>query len=459
MTIKLMIIAAFMAGGAVVSALQRQVWIDIGTELGLHAELGTVLIGENRLSGRLRDFEVAVFPHDKAMGIDVFPVDPGFTLGRDSAMARMIKPDIETGSASFDDQIRIEGDSNSALALLGKEARRLTLIVVDKGGTVANRRIRCTVPTLKHVADMLDPMLDLAKELRRPKPEEIPALLARRALEEPFTGVRLQAFRKLASSYYRSDELLETARALADTWEASLQLEACRVLLRERVSLHGGDEGRVEGARAADELMKLVAAGHVDTSVRRSALESVARSPFWEDHVPAMAELVREAGEEPPEVRRAAISGLTRARALEPLLKVEPGDDVGEAETLARSLGSLGDAAAQPRLLDFLGHPDDRVRLAAAEALGAVGDAGAVEALRNATPVGVLAKLTLRRAVNTAIARIQDRLGGSQGGEISLTTLSPLEGAVSPTSDARGRSVGGAAAGDDDELGGEVSLA
>ena len=429
----LLVVAMAVALFVAAASMSRERWQKAASRLGLEVQQD-FLFSSPRLRGQLRGFDVEVFQYDKAIGIDVHGVDPGFTIRRDSAIARMIRPDIETGDPEFDQRCRIEGDEDFVFAVLDYETRNAINLLVDRDDNkLSDRR-----------------MLDLAERLRRPTRAEVSKLLSKRAIEDPHQSVCLRAFRRLASGYYRSDELRETARALRDSQDISLQVEACRVLLRDPDT---------EGAEAARKLMGVVQR-HADPSLRRRALEAVAGSAFYrKDYVPAMAALLGQRDSKPsdkpreaaPELRPAALQGLVKARALDELLRVELSDDPDEAVDLARGLRQIGDVTAQPRLFELLRHSRDRVRAAAAEALGDVGDVRAVEELRKALDSRLVTKLTMGRAAESAIDQIKSRLGGSQAGEISLAKVEPLEGAVSP-SDAD------FAAREDDGTGGEVSL-
>lgn len=426
------------------SKMSSAPWKRVARFLGLEFHQ-SFLLASPRLRGTLRGFEVEVFQYDKAIGLDVRGVDPGFTLERDSILAQMISPDIETGDADFDGRTRIKGDVDRALALLDHETRQAVDRLVERDDDkIGSERIRKKVFDFQDIGPTLDAMLDLAEVLRCPTQEDLPRLLSRRALEDPSPGTRLRAFRRLASSFYRTDEVLQTARQLRDTESTPLRLEALTTLLREPAP---------EGADAAGELMNLVQQDP-DPTLRCAALGAVAGSAFRNDCVPAMAELLRLPGAasqaEPPQVRRAALAGLVKARALDELLRIELSEDRDEAMDLAEGLGKIGDSAAQPRLLLLLQHSSDRVRAGAARALGEVGDLRAVEELRKAVDSGWLAKLALGRAAESAIDQIQDRFGGSQAGEISLASVAPLDGAVSRTADTADADGGN---------GGEVSLA
>ncbi|MDA8016330.1 MAG: HEAT repeat domain-containing protein [Thermoanaerobaculia bacterium] len=433
----LLIGAAATAVAAAAQMFTKGKWKAVASDLGL--ELSSSFFSGQRIQGRLRDFGVEIRQTSDESGtgrivIEVDGVDPGFTLGRDNALIRMMKTDIQTGDQLFDQRTRIEGNEACALALLGHEARRLTDIVVSKSkGKLAERKLQASVAEVRKAPAVLARMLDLAHLLRRPLPDEIPGLLAERAQNDLSNGVRLHAFRLLASSFHRSSEVRSTATELLTSPNTELRLEACRALLR-------GEES--ERTLAAQELAQLALHRHLDSATRRVALESLSPEEFREIAVPTMAQLLEKVEDHPAEIRRVALDGLIRARATAELLAVEPSDDPAEAERLARGLGHLGDSAVQPRLLLLLNHPEDSVRTAAAQALGAVGDPGAVGALRKIASASSLFKSALARAAETAIQEIKSRAGGTQAGEISIATTAEVDGALSHA-DEVSRSEGG----------------
>lgn len=413
--------------GVVVSFIFRQIshgtWKSVGAEMGL--EFSNKWMGSRTLQGRLRGFGVQISEKSDGQAqrimAEVFGVNPGFTLGRDSAFQRMVKPDIETGDQVFDERTRIEGDEDRALAVLGDEARRLTEIVVTGAeGEVKDLSILSALSGIRHARSSLETMIDLAQTLRRPRDEDLPGLLAQRALEDSSRGVRLQAFRRLAWSYSSTDEARDTAETLLGAHGAGLRLEAARVLLQDRE----------RGEQASEVLQDLATRVHVDSSLRREAVETLSHSNYRHAAIPTMAALLDSSKREPPPVRRAALEALVQTRAEQELLAVQPAD-AAEAELLARGLGFL-DVSAQPRLVELLDHPEDRVRREVAVALGRVGDLGAVASLRKLAGTGSLFRSAVARAAESAISDIQNRSGGSQAGEISLVAVAPLQGAVSP---------------------------
>jgi HEAT repeat protein len=92
------------------------------------------------------------------------------------------------------------------------------------------------------------------------------------------------------------------------------------------------------------------------------------------------------------------------------------------------ALGVLGDARAEPHLIELLRHADEKVRMAAAAALGIVGGIQAVEPLLPLTKG--LFNGDLHAAARDAVRRIQSRLGDVEAGRLSVAAAGP-EGALS----------------------------
>lgn len=448
---------AFMGvlGGAFLWAAVRSTrapWKRAAPELGLEFQ-SNFFLASPRLAGRLRGFDVDVFLRGNGVRLEVHGVHPGFTLRRESATTWAIRSELEIGDQEFDHRFRIVGDEDLVLALLGHETRYALrrLMRYDEDG-VSDGKLHKLTFDLKKARATLDSMLDLAEALRRPEPEDVPKLLSKRALEDTAPGVRRRAFHLLATSSVLGDEARDTARQLRDVADVALRLEARRVLLREPAP---------EGAEAARGLMQM-ARQVPSQSLSIRAIQSVASSAFRKEHVSDMAYMLHRSSGNFPHVRRAALAGLVRARALDELLQVELGDDPDVTVEMARGLRRIGTASeesaesAQTRLFELLEHPKAQVRVEAAKALGAVGDLRAVVKLRQALDSGVLAKLALGRAAESAIEQIQTRIGGSQAGEISLVEPEPLEGAVSPADEDKGDDESD---GPNTNTGGGVSLA
>ena len=423
-------------------ATQRR-WKEMASVLGL--EYSGSFRGRC-LQGRLQGLGIQIreTPDDSAarLVLEVHGVDPGFSLGRPRGLAGLVRKPIPTGDSTFDAAVGADGDEKRVLAVLDDTTRALVLRLLNgPAGRVLERKIVTPLGRLQEAPAKLRQALDLAHSLRRPTDEELPGLLSQRALEDSSREVCLRAFETLVSSYGRDETTLATAVQLRASRRSALRLAAARMLVR------GSQD---HGPRAAEELANLARRRFLDLATRREALKSLAATPFRATLVAAVVEMLKGPAWEPAELRCQALDALVKAAAKDELLAVELSDDPSEAETFAFGLARLRCAAGQPRLLELLDHEEDRVREAAAHALGAVGDLAAVGPLRQLTTSGTLFQSSLARAAESSILLIQARAGGAQAGEISLVELEPLEGAVSRAKDSEAR---------EGSHGGEVSLA
>jgi len=147
-----------------------------------------------------------------------------------------------------------------------------------------------------------------------------------------------------------------------------------------------------------------------------------------------------------------AVSAIREAKDVSFLDRLaELSESVGDAlaETIAKTLGHLGDVRAEPPLLRLLGSGSESVWRAAAEALGKVGTIRAVESLYPLTER--MLSLGLETTAREAIARIQARLGDAEAGQLSLHAHAPAEGGVSIAQEAGGPSLDRTATDRDDE--------
>ncbi|MEM1181821.1 MAG: HEAT repeat domain-containing protein [Acidobacteriota bacterium] len=414
------------------SGAKSKKWQAAGAQTGLRYSSG--LFERDNLSGTLEGFDVRVFKTNKGhndiqLVAEVRGVDPGFSLTAERGLASLISGDIETGDKSFDSALRITGDAEIALAVLSHRARGAAKALIQREGYVDRRRIRVPLDSLGQAQSRLESMLALAKLLSRPSSDDIPKLLANQALRDRSSAVRLRAFRQLLQSqHFRPSELFELAEELLGTRDPELGYEASRVLL-SRPERHEG---------ALKTMGKLASAQHIASEIRIAAVERLAESKYRSEAVPSLLKILGRPNDH-SYVRIAALEGLIKAGEKDELLAFSP-VNAHEAQQLADALGRFD--AAQPRLLELLGHSSGRVRAAAATSLGEVGDIEAMAPLHEVAEGGFL-KAGEARAASAAMEKIKARTGTSQRGEISMVSLSPLEGAVSQS---------------DEEEGGEVSL-
>ena len=400
-------------------------WIHVAEEEGLWFDR---VVSWPQMSGQVHGVDVTAIKAKGGVAVQI-PVDPWFTLRRRTTMIGRNAAEFEIGDGPFDERIQVEGDREFALALLDEETRRQALeVVAGFGASVEYGTMEVTVRTIRHVPELLRPMAELAKRLRRPSSNELPELLAHRALYDPSPGVRKRAFDVLASEFADAPDWLRVARERLGDLEVEYRLDAAAGLLR-----HGNADDQAQAVEALAEIAETQA---LETADRQRALLAFADHSPPEKVLPLCWTILMERLDEPWQVRLAALSVLVEAEALEELLGVEPmlSSDRGEpleGELLARGLGRLGDIRAQPRLLELLKDDAESVRKAAAESLGSLGDLAAVAPLRKLADSGGLLPTSAASAALQAIAKIQSRAGGTQAGEISLVPMEPLEGAVS----------------------------
>lgn len=386
--VEVVVVGAFLALIVGRSVMRNRDWRSVARELGL--EPSRSMLGSRTLAGTFQGFTVRVKEISKdsksRVQIEVHGVDPGFTLGRDGALARMFSPDMKVGDEIFDQKIRVQGDADRALAVLNDWNRWLIReIFNDDGGQLANGILETAIRSVDGVPDTLRSMVRLAARLGRPSDAELPERLSRQVLDGQSHGVRRTAFRHLlglpgdlpGDQPGAESTALVTARELLGDFSQEMRVEACRAL-RDQPD---------DADRVAETLAEIVGSGEIDSATRCDALEVLADSP-------------------------------RRGVAVRALTEVLDADADADAD-------SDSDAGPVPQ----------EVQRAAVEALGRIGDLDAVPRLRRLAESGQLFRSAVARAAEAAIEEIKGRAGGSQAGEISLVSVDSLEGAVSPAED------------------------
>ncbi|MEO1368678.1 MAG: hypothetical protein AAFX50_16005, partial [Acidobacteriota bacterium] len=210
-------LAAFAIAIAFVASLRGKgnpTWERAATKTKL--EFSNGLWRGKALDGRIRDFDVKVFELKRGKSFaathgesvhhgnstahlwaEVRGVDPGFGLAPEYGLASLVLRDIETGDRDFDAQVRVTGDPEIALPVLGLRVRRAAAAVVSRGGTVEDGKVLMPLDSLDRASARLRSMITLAELLRRPADAELPKLLAQQALKDKSPGVRVRAFRQL----------------------------------------------------------------------------------------------------------------------------------------------------------------------------------------------------------------------------------------------------------------------
>jgi hypothetical protein len=291
--------------------------------------------------------------------------------------------ELEIGDSAFDEACFIEGPTALVLGVLTPERRRALPTIlrgyVPVGASSADVRVSFLNGVLQAdvrehwfspsfiVPELLKSMLEIARGLA--PPPDLARRLADNFRSEPMPGVRLQLLLTLAREFPEHPATRELLRAACED-------PSDEVALRAAIAL--GDEGSAT-------LRALVG--------RRDAADS------------CRARAVSALGEQLAPAEAAA--RLRSALGSRQLLTA-----VACVERLARP----DSTAEEPPLLQTLRDTDDRVRLAAVRALGAIGSVQAVAALRELSAAGT----ELRSAARQAIGEIHSRLTGAAPGQLSL---------------------------------------
>jgi hypothetical protein len=345
------------------------------------------------------------------------------SLRREEQIPVARAPDLETDDPNFDAAFRVLGPPPIVHAIL-TDPVRLELVklqhladvevMAEKGelrllveGPSASRE-----DTLKELAIRA---LELAPGLA--VPDDLPGRLAQNALGSQKAGVRLRQLLTLSREY--PDNPIARNAFRAATKDRDLE-----VRLRAGIAL--GGEGR-------DVLLSLALNPHADDSCASRAVDALGAALTPQD-------AARLCGRGPL-LARSAVAALAHAQKPESVpvlgrvLMTLGGDLAAQA---AQALADLNLPDAERPLIEALAAPDDRARLAAAEALAQVGTVVAVASLEDA---GHRWGGELQKVARRAVAEIQGRLVGAEPGQVSLAG----------ESEAGGLSLA-------DDRGGEVSL-
>jgi HEAT repeat protein len=186
--------------------------------------------------------------------------------------------------------------------------------------------------------------------------------------------------------------------------------------------------GEVQSPAATDALLDEMADDN--PQVRTAVVEALGRI----NNQKSVDVLSRACAEDKdPDVRRAAMVALRRVstKAVTPLIHSLSGDDVSERIRAVSQLLDQGKASILP-LTELLAHEEPTVRASAAEVLGALGDAAALESLVHALDD---ADARVRLSVTHALGRIKHtrsaealaRLLEDQDGKVAAAAANGLE--------------------------------
>ncbi|HYH44510.1 MAG TPA: HEAT repeat domain-containing protein [Thermoanaerobaculia bacterium] len=314
----------------------------------------------------------------------------GLQLHRKTTLDPRSEPDdIATGDAVFDEEVRAQGHGPLALAVLDAETRpRLADLLRGQVSSPGQAPVEVSAVTFD--AGVLEVRIDNRD------------LVARAGKLSDQLAERLAGVLEVARRLMVPDDIVER---LAENMRREPQ-PAVRSRIVEvlgKLPSHPAAQGALLAARGdRSDAVRLQAAVALGEKGGETLLDLVRKST--DDPVAARA--VAALGERlpPAEVQAALVRAL----------------DSGLGETARACLATLergGWPDSESLLLRALAGDDAETAVAAARALGRVGTAAAVAALREEASIW---RPELRSAARQAIAEIQARLTGAQAGQLSL---------------------------------------
>jgi HEAT repeat protein len=312
---------------------------------------------------------------------------------------RSPKREITIGDPSFDREFVLEGPALLVGGLLDQSMRRQLLSTIPGCFVeIGDGQLRAQLSE-KDLRRILPLLLDIGRRLDKPVAAE--QQVARNALQDPEAGVRLFNLLLLARERPGDPATREVLRKACKDRNAEVRLRAAlelgedgRDTLRHLAKTSPDDPA---AAQAVIHLGRTLPVGSLRDILHRATNRGFSRTAL------AALDVLGQHG-------AATVGLLTRVLA----------ETKGElACAAARALGTTGETAAEPPLLQALQSEDDDLREAAATALGRVGTVASVPALQEAAERSWLA-LGLRRAARQAIGEIQSRLEGASPGQLSL---------------------------------------
>ena len=350
-------------------------WANVAAQYGLDQ------LGKFELSGKVGDFVVSAESYTTGSGKNrqtwtrvtvTGNLTRAVALAVEGFFSRVFGQDIVIGDASFDQDVKVQGDEAAALALLDHNTRRAFKSAVMNGWSLEDgcwtMKVRGRLS--EELASRIEVGLSLA-ELTKKGQSELPQRLMMLVTHDAIPSVRRRALSYLVSQYASSSA---TKKAL----EAALR-----------------DGEPVVRLLAADRLGDL---GVLDALVGSSSVEPLMR-------VEAFEAMVRHGAEDPRTQTRVGewlatdIPQVFRKAALEAVARVAVPD-------------------AENHLIEALGASDDELKLAAMRSLAVVGTVHAVPAL---IPYrDKLLAFALKGAAKDAILAIQARVAHGDAGGLSL---------------------------------------
>jgi hypothetical protein len=329
--------------------------------------------------------------------------------------------EIEVGDKEFDDTFLVDGPLRPVGARLDAAMRRqlVRASAVCNPLEIGAGQLRVEVSDEK-LPYILPILLDIGRQLA--DPVDVEGRIAENARRDPEAGVRLFNLLLLIRERPGAPDTLRVLRGACSDASPQVRLQAAIAL---------GDEGR-------NVLLKLAENAEDDAVSAQAVSHLGGKLPFER----ARDILSRSLREGLLQTARACLEvlGHRRAAAIGTLERVMTEEKGELAAAAALALGTTGEAAAEPPLLEALRSEDGDLREAAATALGRVGSIAAVQPLKEAAERSLF-DLALRRASRQAIAEIQSRLGASPGqlslaeaeaGQLSLAPFEPGQLSLAP---------------------------
>lgn len=383
-------------GGALPEA-----WETAAEAAGLQDVSTTTVKGQRRLEASHGSLRVVITAQQQAIEVWIEGLAAGIQIRPQTPpiFGMSFPPDgLETGDARFDREYVAKGEPLLVYALLGSETRELLMDFLWRRGDFAD--VGAAFESLDggrlKVAFGQDAAFNLAKRLRAMLG---PVLALCNRLTEPGAPEYTLA-RSLASETEPMVRRLRLALLVAERRDHSATDGALRAALSDPDDDVRLVAGRALGAEGHAVLHALACNHNVTDTVAARAIDGLGTALPAADGARLLADALR-GGQ-----RRTALACLA-SRALS-----------GEAE---------------PLVVGALTHEDENVRVASARALGRLGSASAVPALRDVESSGTR---DLRGAAREAIASIQSRLTGAGPGQLALA---PGAGEVSLTDTEAGR--------------------
>jgi hypothetical protein len=208
-------------------------------------------------------------------------------------------------------------------------------------------------------------------------------------------------------------------------------LPACRRAVSGRDPRLRLEVARLVEAQGLSVLLELATDGEVPEEVAVEALRNLNGANDRPRSGAALMCQVEKGHGEPRLFAIEALGEMKHGPAVEPLTRLVGDVDEATAVAAANALGAIGDARAEEALIAALSSNRTEIQIAAAQALAAVGTVAAVEPLLALGSVGRLLGTRLYAAARQAVERIQARLPGAEAGRLTLVGPAPESGALS----------------------------